>query len=174
MLRTQRLSQVLTLGFALAVHASRLMAQGSPAADVNDGPADRKAIQALLREASSAHRAGDLERWTALFTKDVVLLPSNQPPISGREAVRRFGRELFEKFTSTAEIKPVEIQVCGDWAFARTAVSGRFTPKDGGAAIELDSKEIAIYRRQADGKWKVARLIGNSNRPPAERNQSPL
>ena len=175
MLRTQRTGRLLALSLALAVSVSRLAAQASPGrSEARDTKADREAIQALLQEASATHRAGDVERWAALFTNDVVLLPSNQPPISGREAVRRFGRELFEKFTSTAEIRPVEIQVCGDWAFARTAVSGTFTPKDGGAPIELDLKEIAIYRRQADGKWKVARLIGNSNRPPAERRQSPL
>jgi uncharacterized protein (TIGR02246 family) len=172
--RAPRLSQVLNFFLALAVLPAGLTAQGSPTGDSKDAntKADKEAIRALLKEASAAHRAGDAERWTAVFTNDAVIMAPNQPAVSGRAAVLRFGQERFKKFTSTAEIKPVEIEVCGDWAFARTAVSGTFTPKDGGPPIELDLKEIAIYRRQPDGTWKVARLIGNSNRPPAQSQKS--
>ncbi len=92
---------------------------------------------------------------------------AGQPAITGREALVRLAQERFRQFTTTVEIKPEEIEMCGDWAFARTAVTGTFTPKDGSTPMELDLKEIAIYRRQADGTWKVARLIGNSNRPPS-------
>jgi uncharacterized protein (TIGR02246 family) len=130
-----------------------------------DTESDKDAIRALLAEASAAHRAGDPERWTAVFTEDAVIMSPDRPAITGRQAVAQLGREQFARFKSTAEIKPVEIEVCGDWAFARTAVTGAFTPKDGSAPMKLDYKEIAIYRRQPDGTWKVARLIGNSNRP---------
>jgi uncharacterized protein (TIGR02246 family) len=168
--------RVLLIAFSLALATlpTRSNAQGDPrtgdpaVAPTISREADREAIRAVLKEASAAHRAGDAERWAALFTNDAVIMPSNQPAISGRDAVRRFGRERFDKFSSTAEVKAVEIEICGDWAFARTAVTGTFRPKAGGAPIELDLKEIAIYRRQPDGSWKVARLIGNSNRPPAE------
>jgi uncharacterized protein (TIGR02246 family) len=140
----------------------------SLAAQGKDLEADKEAIGAILKEAVAAHRAGDAQRWAAIFTSDAVMMPANRPTISGREALLRYARELFTKFTSRPEIKPVEIEVSGDWAFGRTAVTGTMTPKDGGAPLELDWKEIAIYRRQADGSWKVARLIGNSNRAPAE------
>ncbi len=57
----------------------------------------------------------------------------------------------------------MEIEVLGDWAFARTRVTGTLNPKDEGDPFPVDSKEIAIYRRQPDGAWKLWRLIGNSN-----------
>jgi uncharacterized protein (TIGR02246 family) len=153
---------VLAAALILVTACSQQTSRANPGTE-----ADKDAIRALLAEASAAHRAGDPERWTALFTDDVVIMSPDRPAITGRQAVAQLGREQFAKFRSTADIKPVEIEVCGDWAFARTAVTGAFTPKDGSAPMDLDYKEIAIYRRQPDGRWKVARLIGNSNRPPS-------
>jgi uncharacterized protein (TIGR02246 family) len=131
-----------------------------------DPQADVEAIQNLLKEATAAHHAGDAERWAAVFASDAVGMPQGDTAISGREALLARRRADFEKYVSTATIEPLEIEVAGDWGFARTAVSGAFTPKDGGPPIQLDEKEIVIFRRQPDGSWKVARLIGNSNRPP--------
>jgi uncharacterized protein (TIGR02246 family) len=150
------------------VAIAQIAITGSLAAQSKDLEADKQAIRAIIKEAIAAHRAGDAERWAAIFTTDAVLMPANQASISGTEAVQRYARERFTKFTSRAEIKPVEIEISGDWAFTRTALSGTMTPKDGGKPIELDGKEIALFRRQPDGSWKVARLIGNSNRAPAE------
>lgn len=145
-----------------------------PASKVEpDTEADKQAIASALKEATAAHHAGDAERWAAVFADDAIAMPPNQPAISGKAALQQWAGERFSKFKSTAEIKPVEIEVAGDWAFVRTAVSGAFTPKDGSAAMELDLKEIAIYRRQPDGAWKVARLITNSNRPPAATQKAP-
>jgi uncharacterized protein (TIGR02246 family) len=134
-------------------------------AQTRDEKTDKEAIRAIMKEAGAAHTAGDAERWVSVFSPDAVLMPANKPEIKGREALLRMARDLFENFTSTASIKPLEVEVAGDWAFARTNISGRLTPKRGGKAIELDGKEIGIFRRQPDGTWKVARLIGNSNRP---------
>ena len=130
-----------------------------------DPASDREAIGAILEEVGAAHRAGDAERWAALFASDAILMTENGPSAVGRESMTRMARDVFRTFTSTAKIEPVELEVGGDWAFARTSVSGTFTPKAGGAPIQLDGKEIVIFRRQSDGTWKIARLIGNSNRP---------
>ena len=150
----------------LAVVFLFLPACGRQASRANPSTeADRDAIRAVLAEAMAAHKAGDVGRWSAIFTDDAVLMFSNRPPIIGKEAVQKLARERFERFTATVAIEPVELEICGDWAFARTAVSGTMNPKDGSAPSAVDLKEIAIYRRQANGTWKVARLIGNSNRP---------
>lgn len=130
-----------------------------------DTAADEEAIRAIMKEATAAHRAGDAQRWAALFASDAVVMPANQASLEGQEAVARMGQEMFQTFTSTAQVEPVELEVAGDWAFARTKLTGTLAPKAGGTPVQLDGKEIAIFRRQADGTWKVARLIGNSNRP---------
>lgn len=42
----------------------------------------------------------------------------------------------------------------------RTAVTGSLAPKAGGDAVTVNDKEIAIFRWQSDGTWKVWRLLG--------------
>jgi ketosteroid isomerase-like protein len=64
---------------------------------------------------------------------------------------------------SDIRIIPEEIVANGDWAFARSSVTGTATPLAGGSSIPVDVKQIAIYRLQADGQWRIARLITNSN-----------
>ena len=162
MLRVPRLT-LLTTGLSLVAVLGRTAAQAPTSG------ADKKAIRAIIAEAVASLHAGAPERWTAIFADDAVLMFPGRPAITGREAIRNYAGEHFQRFRSEVNIEPMEIQVSGDWAFARTAVSGRFSPKDGSTPIELDYKEIAIYQRQPDGNWKVARLIGNSNRPVQRR-----
>lgn len=138
-----------------------LSCQPGDGSATND-PADVAAIHRSIEEATAAHAAGDSIGIAGLFTEDAVIMPDRLPTVTGHaEVLSSFGA-LFRDFDSSASIEPVETQISGDWAFVRTRVSGRLVPKGGGAPIELDGREIAILRRQDDGSWKVARLIGNS------------
>lgn len=131
-----------------------------------DRQADVAAIRSIMQEAMAAHRAGNSERFADLFTEDGVLLPDGAPAVSGRASIAAWARTFFDAYRSAPTIEPVEIEIAGDWAFAHDAISGSLTPKAGGAAIELNAKEVAVFRRQPDGSWKVARVIFNSNNPP--------
>ena len=131
--------------------------------------ADITAVHGVLEEATAAHAAGDSIRIAGLFADDAIIMPDDLPTVTGRaEVLSSFG-SLFRDFNSTARIEPVETRMAGDWAFVLTRVSGTLVPKTGGPTIELRGREIAILRRQDDGSWKVARLIGNSS-PPGEPN----
>ncbi|MCZ6702420.1 MAG: hypothetical protein O6940_05190 [Ignavibacteria bacterium] len=41
------------------------------------------------------------------------------------------------------------------------------TPVDGGESIMETGKCIHVYKRQADGTWKIAQDIWNMDNPPA-------
>ncbi|MBE0592162.1 MAG: DUF4440 domain-containing protein [Gemmatimonadales bacterium] len=70
----------------------------------------------------------------------------------------------FGRYRHNIRIEPVEIVLLGDWAFAQAHVTGNAVPRGDGNPVVVDMKEIALFRRQADGSWKIARLIANSNR----------
>ena len=135
--------------------------------------ADADAVRQIAQNATAAHRAGDSLALSALFEEDAIMMSDGGASLTGRAAITASFGEMLRQFTSRATIEPVETEVAGDWAFMRTAVSGTLEPRAGGAAIPLDGKEIVIARRQTDGSWKVARLIGNSNRPPAQGTSTP-
>ena len=132
---------------------------GQPALD-----ADVAAIEALIARATYVNNAGDIEGWVALFADDAVYLPEGRPPVTTREGLEGAAVSQFSRYRPNIQITADEIQVLGDWAFARTTVTGTLTPHRNANPIRVEGKEIALYRRQPDGGWKIARLIGNSSR----------
>jgi uncharacterized protein (TIGR02246 family) len=133
-----------------------------------DAEADKAAIRALITRAVAASQSGDAAGWAALFADGAVYMRPNGPEITTREALQEFAQLYLGEFRSQTVVTPVEIEVFGDWAFARTSVKGTVQKKVGGDPvpdpIPVDGKEIGVYRRQQDGTWKLWRLIGNSNR----------
>ena len=128
-----------------------------------DYEADKTTIRSILKEAMAAHHAGDAQRWAALFTSDGLLLPEGFPTVSGTDSLQGWARHFFGTHESRLTIEALEIEVAGDWAFSHDRISGSLTPKAGGAPLDLRAKELAVFRRQEDGSWKVARLIYNSD-----------
>ena len=133
-----------------------------------DTEADKAAIRALISRAVEVTRAGDAAAWAALFADGGVYMPPGGPEVTTRARLQEFAQLYLGEFRSQTVITPVEIEVFGDWAFARTSVKGTIQAKVGGDPlpdpITVDGKEIGVYRRQQDGTWRLWRLIGNSNR----------
>ena len=133
-----------------------------------DAEADKAAIRALISRAVEVSQAGNAPAWAALFADGGVYMPSNGPEVTTQAGLLEFAQLYLGRFRSQVAITPVEVEVFGDWGFARTSVKGTIQGKVGGDPvpdpIAVDGKEISVYRRQQDGTWKLWRLIGNSNR----------
>ena len=112
----------------------------------------------------AAFNANDIEGFLSSWVADdaIFMLP-NEPPVEGKRAVGIWLRHLYEQFDVHQTVVSEELVISGDWAFDRLTVSQSFLPKSGGGVIHDVGKAIDIYRRQADGSWKVARTIVNSN-----------
>jgi uncharacterized protein (TIGR02246 family) len=126
--------------------------------------ADSLAIRALIERSTDVNNAGDIAGWVELFADDAVYMPDNSPPITTRDDLERIAVSSFGRYRHNIRIEPVEIVLLGDWAFAQAHVTGNAVPRGDGNPVVVDMKEIALFRRQADGSWKIARLIANSNR----------
>ena len=86
---------------------------------------------------------------------------------TGREAVRSWTQDLVNQFAIQLTINSEEVEVFGDWAFVRTTYTTALTPKAGGEVVEERGKNIWIWKREADGSWKLARNIWNLDNQPA-------
>ena len=58
------------------------------------------------------------------------------------------------QFDGSAEI--LELKVLGDWAWMRTRLRVTITPS-GGKAMVRSGYTLAILRKEADGRWVLAR-----------------
>jgi uncharacterized protein (TIGR02246 family) len=128
-------------------------AQGASAADL-------AAISRIHQEYVAAHNDSDAARLVALFTDDAVLMPMDEPTLSGKPAIQEHYEEFFDQNPSAIELSPVETRVTGDWAFERIEV--KVTLPDGeGENRHADVKYLWILQRQPDGSWKISRAIYN-------------
>jgi uncharacterized protein (TIGR02246 family) len=129
----------------------------SPAASVAAAPAaDKAAITNVLSAYEAALNASDTEAVRRLYADDVVLMRPFRPSVVGKAAVRQpsvaGARKLNIKFT-IAEI----VEMAPDWVFARTNSAGTITVTATGATSPEANQELFIFRKDADGAWKIAR-----------------
>ncbi len=139
---------------------------GEPSAEeaVTTVAADIDAINAMMEIVEIAYKGGDPAAAIALYADDAVVMIPNQPVIIGKEAI---GQAIEAALASSAYLLSLtseEVQVVGDWAFARGSFSITITPTEGDP-VQDEGKFLNLYQRQADNSWKVARHIRNSNKP---------
>lgn len=125
---------------------------------------DIAALNQLQHQVDSSIIAGDTERYLTFLTDDAVLMPPNGPAINGKEAIANWNRTMTAQVRITDYAsRDDEIVIAGDWAFRRATVDWTLTPVAGGPGVRDTGKYIILYRREADGPWKVARDIWSSN-----------
>ncbi len=136
--------------------------------------ADMEAINALRQEYVAAYNASSVERLIITMTDDVVLMPPNEPGVTGHEAVSSRYAAIFEQFTAELTVSSEELEVLGNRAFDRGTFTITLTSKAGGEPTEDNGKYIVILQKQPYGSWQIARHIWNSSNPfPASSGAAP-
>lgn len=112
-----------------------------------------------------AMKANDAEALGRLVTEDAVLLPPHDQPVAGRQGVIAwFAGVVKQARTTSVGVPQREVIVAGDWAIERGSFTWKVVPT-GGSEIEDRGNYLAVWQRQPDGSWKVARNIWNSTLP---------
>lgn len=142
-----------------------VLASGNAACRTSDQALE--ALNTLQKQVDEAIIAGDTERYVALLADDAVIMPPNGPPVVGQSAIRAWNQDMSKRFRIQKYVAvDQELIVAGDWAFRRATFEWSLVPIAGGQPFQDSGKFIIIYKRQADGSWRVARDIWNSNTQP--------
>jgi ketosteroid isomerase-like protein len=135
-------------------------------ADPDPSLVNSAANDAAARAAKTAFLAGinsnDLAQFMTNVTDDVVFLAPNSPAIVGADALEEWVAGYLEAYQTRWEKDTDEFVVRGDLAYERYSYRSVDTPRAGGPAagtpVVTDAGNgLVIYRRGADGVWKVAR-----------------
>ncbi|MDJ0903320.1 MAG: nuclear transport factor 2 family protein [Xenococcus sp. MO_188.B8] len=125
-----------------------------------------EAIKLFVKQMIAMFNDGNLENLLAIITDDAVIMPSNEPKISGKEAISAWTKSFLAPFKNYHLICSIEeIQVAGNWAFIIGQYRLTLTPKAEGEVIYKMGNFIDILDQQPNGDWKLAREIFNSDQP---------
>jgi uncharacterized protein (TIGR02246 family) len=163
-----RIDRTLVVAMFIASGLSGCTAKG-PAAFTD---ADGTAIRATIDSFTTAIKAGDYATAASYYAEDAVFMPPNAPAVEGRAGIQK-NLESFGRVNAFSE-SVVELEGVGDLAYARLNFDLTITPPNFTTPMTDKGKVLIVLRRQADGKWRTAKGMFNSNLPlpgsaPAKR-----
>lgn len=139
-------------------------ASKQPAADT------RAADEAAVREAdiawSKSAGARQMAETISYYVDDASLLPPNAPIATGKPAITKVWEGLFALPGFAVAWQPVAVEVArsGDLAYSRGTYE--LTANDPNGKPETErGKYLEVWKKQADGSWKVVADMFSSDQP---------
>jgi uncharacterized protein (TIGR02246 family) len=121
----------------------------------------RAAIEAANARFTKAFEAGDADGLAALYTPDAIVLPPDHEMVKGRRAIGDFWKATQQSGVRSAVLTTVDVGTSGNVAYEVGTVLMTVQPK-GKAATTPSAKYVVVWKRQADGSWRLHRDIWNS------------
>jgi len=153
---------------ALSLGILSLAACQSPAPGLTD--ADRTAIQQNHDAFAKGVNAKDFATPASMYTDDGAMLPPNGVAVQGRQAIQKWMGEFPP--ISEFKLEAVDVDGRGDVAYARGNYSMTLSPP-GIAPIRDHGKWVEVWRKQADGSWKMRWDISTRTSPRARDSKDP-
>ena len=124
----------------------------------------RQSIEEANVKFGDAVRAGDAAALANLYAEDARLLPPNSEMIQGREGVEAFWAGGIQMGIKDVVLTTADIMGMGDMVCEIGKANVTIQP-EGGEAMEDIAKYVVIWKKTADGAWKLYVDIWNSNLP---------
>ena len=120
----------------------------------------RDAIEVGDQAIADAINGKDAEATAPNYTEDGSVLPPGAPRQDGRAAVQAFWQAAIDMGLADVVVNTDEIEELGDVATAVGTLSGTLPDGEGGRTA-LTGKFIVLWRKGADGSWRMHRDIWN-------------
>jgi uncharacterized protein (TIGR02246 family) len=133
---------------------------------------DLEAERAAVVEADRAwsQTAPDVEAFVAFYAPDGTLSPPDAPTLVGPQAIRAYLEPLLgaPELTLSWTTDKAEVAGAGDLAYTYGTYEMSFLDENGNK-IEMSGKTQVIWKKQADGSWKV--IADQFNIAPPEKTE---
>jgi ketosteroid isomerase-like protein len=115
----------------------------------------------------AAINSNDVDTLMSDLTDDIVYQAPGAPEVIGKTAVKAWVAGYFGAYRTQWQKTSIGFTVSGDWAFERYTYRSTDTDKTTGAVATDVGKGINVFRRGADGKWRVAIDGWSSDKNPS-------
>jgi len=132
------------------------------------GNKDEVAIREVMASYNDALNSGSTDAALALYAADGVFMPPYSQSAVGKEAVRKAYDRVFQELKFDVRFTIAELVVVSpDWAFVRTNSAGTTDHASTGKTTAEANQELFVFRKDGDGKWRIARYSFSPTNPPA-------
>jgi uncharacterized protein (TIGR02246 family) len=127
---------------------------------------NEKAVAEVLSAYNAALNSSNTNAVMPLYTNDGVFMPPYSPSAVGEAEVRRAYDGVFKAIRLTVKFNVAEIvELSSEWVFARTNSAGTTLNHATGMTSSEGNQELFLFRKDRDGKFKIARYSFSSTKP---------
>lgn len=131
------------------------------------GPPDRDAARSEVAAADSAWQAAasageDLDEIVSYLAEDAVMIPPNEPPLQGRDAIRRYMTAGYATPGFSVSWQTLDVRTGPSGELAYMTHLNRFSAQDSaGRQTTFRGRGVTIWERDGSGEWKCVLDIWN-------------
>ena len=128
---------------------------------------DDVAIRTVMASYNDALNGGQTAAILPLYTEDGVFMPPYSQSAVGKEAVKRAYDAVFDELKFDVKFNVAELVVMAPtWAYVRTNSAGTTAHHSTGKTTAEANQELFIFKKEGDGKWRIARYSFSPTNPP--------
>ena len=128
---------------------------------------EESAIRAVMASYNDALNMGSTDAALMLYAEDGVFMAPYSQSAVGEEAVRKAYDAVFRELKFDVEFSIAElVMMAPNWAYVRTSSAGTTGHASTGKTTAEANQELFIFRKDGDGKWRIARYSFSPTNPP--------
>jgi uncharacterized protein (TIGR02246 family) len=132
--------------------------------------ADEKTIMDGEAGLAKDFTAKDPDKILAHYADNASMFLPDAPIMNGKDAIRAGMKEAVAdpKFSLDLVTRKVEVSSGGDLAYSQGTYTVTATDSKTKKVTTERGKYVEVYKKQADGSWKIVEDINNADPPPAK------
>src|SRR6516225_5153685 len=143
---------------------SEQVSGGSPSDDAGNIQPTERILRALDTQWSKAAAAKDLEQTVAYYSEKAIVLPPNATSAATKETIRNVWKDVFAAPGLVITWKPTKVKLGSSDDMAWVSGTYELLMNDpSGKPANDRGKYLEVWEKQADGNWKCAADMWNSD-----------
>ena len=121
----------------------------------------RDAVKAAIQTFEGAIKDGDDAAIAALYSKDAILLPPDNPMMRGADAIEAFWQGVMNMGVRGGKLETLEVEARDDLAYEMGRFELTMQP-EGSESTALTGKYVVVWKVE-EGNWRMHVDIWNTN-----------